>query len=346
MMAALAVVPFKFLNAAEFNHLGLPPPLQVSVDTKYTVALGKRLFFDPALSADGSVACANCHQPNKAFSDGLKTSRGVGGRTGTRNAPSLLNVAYATSLFWDGRRTALEKQTLDPFVNPIEHGLADLADLLRRLESDGSYPGEFADSFGSGRPTITAERVGAALAAYLRSLITGDTPVDRYLYRSDADALSPDARRGLELFRGRARCAECHLIDDQHALLTDGKFHSIGVGMEKIRDRLSDLTLRAVNSPRRLDHSILQDPELSQLGRFLVTHDPRDIGKFKTPSLRNVAMTAPYMHDGSIETLKEAVEREVYYRGLALGRPVVLTAQDQSDLMMFLRSLTTPAIPR
>ncbi|HEX9627797.1 MAG TPA: cytochrome c peroxidase [Acidiferrobacterales bacterium] len=340
----LATLPFKILNAADFNGLGIPPYTDRPVDSRYAearIALGKRLFFDSSLSADGRVSCASCHRPDKAFSDGESLARGAGGKTGTRNTPSLFNVAYATSLFWDGRRTRLEDQVLDPFVNPVEHGLADRGELLGRLTADKSYGRAFADSFGPGSPTITAERIGAALAAYLRSLRAGNTPFDRHVYGADTDALSPEAQRGLGLFRSRAGCAECHLIGKEHALLTDGKFHSIGVGMETIRGRLSELTARAVAAPRPLDHVVLQDPELAQLGRFLVTHDPRDIGKFKTPSLRNVALTAPYMHDGSVATLEEAVEREIYYRGLTSGRPVVLTPDEKRELVSFLRSLTS-----
>jgi len=322
--------------------LGLPPaPHERGTVSHALVSLGKRLFFDLRLSADGSVSCANCHEPDKAFSDGRRVSQGIAGRTGTRNAPSLFNAVFANSLFWDGRRDTLEQQALDPFVNPNEHGLANLDALVEKVRVDEPYRGAFASVFGSAKPSITAKRIGQAIAAYVRSLVAGDSPFDRYLYGGDKNALPPAAVRGLELFRGRAGCAECHVMGAQHALLSDGKFHSLGVGMEKLRGRLAELATRAVNHPKPLDHTVLQDAELAELGRFLVTRDPRDIGKFKTPSLRNVALTAPYMHNGEVATLEEAVERETYYRALTANRPLILSQDEKGDLVEFLRSLTS-----
>jgi cytochrome c peroxidase len=322
--------------------LGLPPaPHERGAASHALVSLGKRLFFDVRLSADGSISCASCHEQDKAFSDGRRVSQGIAGRTGTRNAPSLFNAVFANSLFWDGRRDTLEQQALDPFVNPSEHGLADLDALVEKVRADEPYRGAFGSVFGRAKPSITAKRIGQAIAAYVRSLVAGDSAFDRYLYGDDKNALSPAAVRGLELFRGRAGCAECHVIGKQHALLSDGKYHSLGVGMEKLRGRLAELATRAVSHPKPLDHTILQDAELAELGRFLVTRYPRDIGKFKTPSLRNVAVTAPYMHNGEVATLEEAVERETYYRGLTTNRPLILSQDEKGDLVEFLRSLTS-----
>lgn len=304
--------------------------------------LGKRLFFDARLSADGKTHCASCHQPEKAFSDGIRVSQGTAGRTGTRNAPSLINVAFVSSLFWDGRRDTLEAQALDPFTNPNEHGLVSHDVLVKKVDTDETYRKAFASVFGSGKESaITAKRISQAISAFLRSLVAGGSPVDRYLYGGEKNALTPAATRGLELFRGRAGCAECHVIGVHDALLSDGKFHSLGVGMEDIRARLAVLATRAMQHNAPLDHIVLQDAELAELGRFLVTRDPRDIGKYKTPSLRNVALTAPYMHNGKIATLEEAVEREIYYRGFTTNRPLIVTPSEKEDLVAFLKSLTS-----
>ena len=355
LFAIFFALTFAMTPASRAAEIALPSPLGLpalasshknSGDLRALVTLGKRLFFDSRLSADGGIRCASCHQPDKAFSDGQRVSQGTGGRTGTRNAPSLLNAAFASSLFWDGRRDTLEKQALDPFVNPNEHGLASLDALVAKVRADKTYRDAFASVFGRAKPAITALRIGRAIGAYVRSLLAGDSPFDHHLYGGDKNALPPAAVRGLELFRGRAGCAECHVIGTHHALFSDGKFHSLGVGMEKIRGRLAELATRAANHRGPIDHAILQDVELAELGRFLVTRDPRDIGKFKTPSLRNVALTAPYMHNGEVATLEDAVEREVYYRGLTANRPLILTQNEKEDLVEFLRSLTSEILPQ
>jgi cytochrome c peroxidase len=350
LVAMLLALLFATRTTAQGTEVPLPWPLGLPAppyahknnraEMSALVPLGKRLFFDSRLSADGNIGCASCHQPDKAFSDGQRVSRGAGGRVGTRNAPSLLNAAFASSLFWEGRRDTLEEQALDPFVNPNEHGLANLDELVKKVRADKTYRDAFASAFGRAKPSITAERIGRAIATYVRSLVAGDSPFDRYLYGGNKNALTPAAVRGLELFRGRAGCAECHVIGPDHALFSDGKFHSLGVGMEKIRGRLAELATRAVNHRAPLDHTVLQDTELAELGRFLVTRDPRDIGKFKTPSLRNVALTAPYMHNGEVATLEDTVEREVYYRGLTANRQLIITTDEKRDLVEFLRSLT------
>lgn len=308
--------------------------------------LGKRLFFDARLSADGKTRCSSCHQPEKAFSDGLRVSQGTGGRTGTRNAPSLINVAFASHLFWDGRRDKLEVQALDPFINPNEHGIVSINALVEKIRTDETYRDAFVSAFGQAEAPISPERIRLAIAAYLRTLVAGNSPFDRYLYGGDTNALPPMAVRGLALFRGRAGCAECHIIETRDATFNDGKFHSLGVGMEDIRSRLAELTTRAMRQATSLDHTVLQDKELAELGRFLVTRDPRDIGKFKTPSLRNVALTAPYMHNGGVATLEEAVEREIYYRGLTANRPLIVTPEEREALVAFLRSLTSAPLPQ
>jgi cytochrome c peroxidase len=311
--------------------------------------LGRRLFFDIRLSRDGSISCASCHMPEKAFSDGRRVSRGIGGQDGTRNTPSLLNVAYNLTEFWDGRRPSLEAQALDPLTNPLEHGLRDDAELLDRIRSDPTYIAEFRTAFGVDGTSITSDHVASALASYERTLLAGDSPFDRFVYKHHRTAIDASAERGLAIFRGAAQCSSCHIIGQESALFTDNQFHSVDVGMPRIASRLAALTKRVVetrNAGARIDAAILSDPDIAELGRFVVTFDPADIGKFRTPSLRNVALTAPYMHDGSVPTLEEAVERELYVHTDQSGRPLILTPQEKADLVSFLKSLTSPVAAR
>jgi cytochrome c peroxidase len=331
VIAAIVVVPATASTSAPTRS-----PALVAL-----VALGERLFFDAALSADGRTSCASCHRPEKAFTDGLKTARGANGRVGTRNTPSLLNVASHGELFWDGRQPTLERQALEPFTNSFEHGLRDAEDVLRRIAADGTYPPAFARAYGVEAREVTASHVATALVAYQSTLRTADAPVDRFL-RGDAAALDAEQLRGLELFRGRAQCAACHVVEGAGAIFTDNAFHGIGVENSTWHSRLDKLALEVVVAPAEAKGElIVARADIAALGRFVVTRRAADIGKFKTPSLRNVAVTGPYMHDGSVATLEDAVEREIYYRSHARGVPTVLTPQEKSDLVAFLRALTS-----
>jgi cytochrome c peroxidase len=328
--------------------LGLPPvPIpRDNPQTPEKVALGRALFDDKRLSADGKVSCSTCHQPNRAFTDGRTVAQGARQRAGTRNTPTLINSAYLASLFWDGRRQSLEEQAADPLVNPVEHALGNHDELLATVRADAAYGAGFRAAFGVAPESIGLDHVVKALAAFERTLVAGDSPLDRYRYGGDSTALSAAQLRGLGLFAGRARCAACHTLGKEHALLTDHEFHTIGIGQARVQPRLADRTTRLVRlSPAERDHSITSDPEVAALGRFAVTLKPGDIGRFRTPTLRNVALTAPYMHDGSVPTLAQAVEREVYYRGLEAGRPLVLTPQEKADLVAFLEALTSRGLP-
>jgi cytochrome c peroxidase len=325
--------------------LGLPAPANREAPPPGVPALGRKLFFDARLSADGKVSCATCHQPDSAFSDGRPVSVGVAGSRGTRNTPSVLNAAFHASQFWEGRRGSLEEQVLDPLVNPVEHGLPGREALLELLRNDPDYPEEFQRVFGPDSAGITPGNVAAALAAFVRSLPVGDSPADRYLYGGERAALSEAERRGLELFRGRAQCAGCHVVGERHATFSDDGFHSVGTGLHRIAPKLGSLATRVATMAQEEAQALIsRDPEIAALGRFLVTRDPADIGKFRTPSLRNVALTAPYMHDGSVATLEDAVEGELYYRGHLQGRPLVLTPAEKADLVLFLRSLTSSSL--
>lgn len=221
-LAGAALVP----PAHAAVPLGLPTAKDAA-DPKSTAleALGRQLFSDKRLSSDGSVSCATCHVPERQFTDGRPTARGLAGRTLTRHTPSLSNVRYATSLFWDGRATDLATQVRTPLLGPAEHGLIEeqaVVDIVRR---DGAYTTAFAHLLGVRKAALSIRDVGTALAAYEKTLLSGNSPFDRYLYGHDEKAMTPAAVRGLALFRGRAQCESCHRIGEASALLTDGGFH-------------------------------------------------------------------------------------------------------------------------
>jgi len=271
------------------------------------IDLGRRLFFDPRLSGDGSVACASCHRPDRAFSDSVPRSVGALGRRPPRTTPALINRAYGRSFSWDGAARDLEEQALRPIENPSEMALP-LDGLERRLNADREYRRAFQRVFGR---DPSAEDAASALAGYLRTIRSGNAPFDRFM-AGDGSALVPDARAGFDLFIGRANCAACHLGPN----FTDENFHNTGLA------------------------SLSGDP-----GRFGVTGDLRDLGAFKTPTLREVEHTAPYMHDGSLATLRDVVD--FYDRGghphPALDqeiRPLNLSPAETQALVAFLRSLS------
>jgi cytochrome c peroxidase len=301
--------------------LGLPPvPFPAgNPPTAETIVLGRRLYYDPALSLDNSVSCATCHAPEYGFSDGKSVSNGVQNKTGTRNSPTVLNSAYFEVQFWDGRAPSLEKQAEGPVQNPVEmaHTLKGVED---RLNADPSYRDQFAAAFGSG--PITYEMVAKAIATFERTVISGNSPFDRWKYGHDEHAVNDSAKRGFLVFtaKNKGNCAACHLVGQQTAMFTDNKFHNIGIGVDlgKITDD----------------------------GRYAVTKMDSDRGAFKTPCLRNVALTAPYMHDGSLKTLKDVID---YYIGGGNSNQYLdknvrvldfLTGQERADLQAFLESLT------
>ncbi|MHB8816468.1 MAG: cytochrome-c peroxidase [Steroidobacteraceae bacterium] len=310
----------------------------------YQATLGMRLFFDSHLSGNGKVSCATCHMPARGFTDGRPLAVGINGQHGTRNTPTLWNSAYLNSFFWDGRSRSLAGQAHNPLFDSREQGLRNPQQLLDTLRHDPIYRGAFQRAFGAGASAISVSNVAYALAAYESTLIAGDSPFDRYFYGHDPRAMSAAAIRGLAIFRGRAGCATCHTITTKYALLTDNRFHDEGVGMDQIAAFLAATSVRVVRTPPALlDDLVTSDPRVAALGRFVITKNPRDIGRFRTPTLRNVALTAPYMHDGSVPTLDQAVDFEIYYRGLRSKRPLILTPNERSDLVTFLDSLTSPA---
>lgn len=331
--------------------LGLPRAelAQRPLNTRL-VQLGRKMFSDTRLSANGTVSCATCHIQGQTLADGLTVGKGIDGRLGTRNTPSLLNVRFLKELFWDGRAANLQMQAEAPLTSPAEHGFPDANAVVEAVRRNAGYVQGLLATFNlRSRTEIHLDSITAALAEYERTLVAGDSPFDRYLYRAERGAISAEAVSGLELFRGRAGCVSCHAIQAQSALLTDDGYHDAPGGLSAdVAGRLAELTrkviqLRQTGSPGDLGRAVVSDAGVAALGRFVVTLNPADIGRFKTPTLRNVALTAPYMHDGRTKTLEEAVETELYGRGNAVNRPIVLTAQERKELVAFLNTLTSPA---
>lgn len=300
MMKSLTLI-FTLAMGAETWFLQPPLGLDVYMPvpetnplTRAKVALGRKLFFDKRLSRDGTLACASCHDPQRAFSDGRVVARGINGAEGTRNSPALINRGYGASFFWDGRAPALEQQAMEPILNPKELGLSE-----KELEF---------------RTGLKAAEVTAALASYVRTIRSGDSRFDRYV-AGQSRALNVLEKTGLTLFRGKAGCTICHVGPN----FTDERFHNTGVAW--------------------------RDGRLADEGRFAVSGNERDRGAFKTPTLREIARTAPYMHDGSLATLEEVID---FYSGGGRPnphldpeiRPRNFTAEEKRALIAFLRSLT------
>ncbi|BDV42876.1 cytochrome c551 peroxidase [Geotalea uraniireducens] len=346
---ALAGVPAGTFAAPP---LGLPP-VPIPADNPQSpekISLGKRLFEDKRFSGDGTVSCSNCHDPAKAFADGLPVAEGIRKQHGARNSPTVINAAYYESQFWDGRRPSLEAQSKDPFLNPVEHGLTSHEPILATIRGDKDYPGQFRHAFGVEPAALTIDHVAKAIAAFERTVIAGDSPFDRYLYGGERGAIPASAIRGLDIFRTKGRCQDCHSIGQTTALFTDNKFHNIGAGFSRIAGRylqVASAFRKARQQGKEVDKSVITDRDASELGRFVVTLRPSDLGRFKTSSLRNIAVTGPYMHDGSMKTMEEVVE--FYNKGgeqnpfLDSGiRPLNLTAEEKADLVAFLKTLTSP----
>lgn len=325
--------------------LGLPvlPTVINNPQTAAKIALGKRLFNDVRLSQDGTVSCASCHQQSKAFTDGQKVAVGFKGQQGLRNAPTVVNAAYYQRLFVDGRAASLEEQALGPFLNPIEHGLKSKRQLVKLVAQDTSYKKQFVAAFAS--PTITADNITFAIASFERTLIAGNSAFDRYLFGRDRKALTQSEARGMRLFRRKGNCANCHEISGKDALFMDNRFYNIGVGFDKINPEIEHI-LTALRQGDKLETLNLTEVQHAELGRFNITHVMTDIGQFKTPTLRNIALTAPYMHDGSLETLEDVVEyydkggHKNPYLDAAIF-PLHFTAQEKQDLVAFLKALTS-----
>lgn len=271
------------------------------------IELGKQLYFDPRLSVDDTISCASCHEPSKGWSNGERFATGFKGQKGGRSAPTIINSGYQYFQFWDGRAKMLEGQALGPIENPIEMNMP-LKDLIPKLNKIPGYREQFRKVYGT---DVTSEGIAKAIASFERTVLSGDAPYDRFK-AGDKTALSPAAQRGMKVFFNKANCSACHAGSN----FTDGGFHNIGVGIKA---------------------------DKPDLGRFLETKLDCDRSSFKTPTLREIARTAPYMHDGSLKTLEDVVE---FYSKGGNENPQLdeeifslkkLTVQDKADLIKFLK---------
>lgn len=332
ILTTLIMVGISITTSRAQGPYRLKLPLGLQEETAFTpsdnplttekIDLGRQLYFDTRLSADNTVSCASCHSPQLGFSDGQSVSTGIKGQKGARNAPTTINRLFSKAQFWDGRAATLEEQALGPIQNPIEMGNT-LKGMVATLSQIRGYQEQFAKVFGT---DVTAEGVAKTIASFERTLLCGNSAFDKF-EDGDEKALSPSAQRGLGLFREKANCVRCHVGFN----FTDERYHNIGVGIEK-------------PSP--------------DLGRYSVSRKDQDNWAFKTPTLRNIAASAPYFHDGSAKTLEEVIE--FYNKGGVENpylskeiKPLNLTSQEQADLLAFLKSLScldlkvaVPVLPR
>lgn len=293
--------------------LGLPP-VPVPDDNPMTaakIALGKKLYFDKRLSGDGTISCATCHDPQMAWTEHRATSEGIDGQVGDKNSPTVINSAYAPEQFWDGRAASLEEQAVGPVENPIEMG-HDMHAVVTELSKVAEYEEAFQEVFGT---SVTQDGIAKAIAAYERTVLSGNSPYDQY-QDGDEDALTEAQQRGMKLFQD-VGCATCH----SPPVFSNYGYYNAGIGMDK-------------------------DPPPA--GRKNVTGEDGDLGKFRVPMLREVANTHPYYHDGSVETLEEAVSimadggkdndnLSAIFRGLASQE---ISEKDQQDIVEFLKTLS------
>ncbi len=307
-------------------HIKVPlglPPLVIPADnppTAETVALGRRLYYDSVLSADNTVSCASCHTPQSGFTDRGKVSTGVGGKHGTRHSPTVINSAYNTLQFWDGRAPSLEEQAKGPIANPVEMA-STYPDVVKRLQADPKYVALFKQAWGTDQ--ITIDLVAKSIASFERTVLCGNSAFDRFYYGHDKKALSASAQRGLKLFMDpkKGDCAVCHTIGKKYALFTDNKFHNLGIGADA-------------------------DGNLADLGRFEQTKNDADMGAFKTPTLRNISTRAPYFHDGSFPALRDALGHYIGggNQNAHLDKEIhaldFLSFDERDDILAFLDSLT------
>lgn len=312
-VTVMALAATGFVAALAAEPAGLPPVKHPkdNLPTPEKIALGKQLYFDGRLSADNKVSCASCHDPAKGYSNGEQFATGVEGKKGGRNSPTVINSAYQTFQFWDGRAKSLEDQALGPIQNPIEMNLT-LDAVVAKLNAIEGYKKQFQQVFGT---DVTSEGIAKAIAAYERTVLCGDAPYDRFK-AGDKGALTEPAQRGMKLFFGKANCSACHSGPN----FTDNAFHNIGVPG-------------------------------NDAGREAISKSVGDKGAFKTPTLRDLTKSAPYMHDGSMKTLEEVMahynkggtahdqlDEEIY--------ALKLTPEQLADLVTFLKEgLTSNSYP-
>lgn len=328
--------------------LGLPKwPQGVSWPSDQEIALGRQLFFERRLSFNDTLSCAMCHLEENAFASN-QTARSVGmeGKSLQRNAPSLLNVVYQDLLFHDGHEQRLDWQVWLPLLSPIEMANPSIGVVMSRLKGTNGYVEAFERVYPD--EGLTPNTLGKAIAAFERSLVSGSSRFDRYYFGDEKNALNEREIAGLKLFTGKAGCSVCHTLDAESALFSDLEFHNTGIGYKAMFSTPESYTVElaqgvSISVPSR-EVEEYSDPPINDIGRFAVTHDPDDRWSYKTPTLRDVSKTAPYMHDGSLSTLKDVVE---YYNGggyPAEGlssriKPLGLQGSEVEALVLFLKTL-------
>ncbi len=304
--------------------------------------LGDKLFDDKRLSIDDTVACNTCHSPRTGFTTRTETSEGVKSQFGKRNAPTVLNAMFFSTQFWDGRAKTLEDQAKLPILNPIEMGQPNPEAVVAKLSAIPEYVEAFRDVFGH---PVNWEDMSRAIAAFERTRLSSEAPIDRFL-RGDDNALTPAQRRGWSLFNGKARCNTCHAFNPTLPLGSDDHFHNIGIAAHNQDfDELVSEAETVSRSTEDIDRLALET-NASELGRFLVTRNKSDIGAFKTPHLRDVVLSAPYMHDGSLPTLWDVVD---HYNKGGEANPYLdggiqrlgLTEEEIDDLVAVLDAFTS-----
>lgn len=344
--------PADLLDLMHNPPLGLPAIKQpaYNIATEEKLNLGKQLFFDRRLSFNGTISCATCHIPEQGFTNNeIRTPIGFQGRSVKRNSPTMFNVAYLSRLFHDGREFTLEQLTWSPILAHNEMANPSMGYVIHKIRSTDDYADQFEQAFeGQG---LTIETLVKALAVYQRSLVSGNSRFDRWYYGKDSSQFSEQEKLGFELFTGKGSCSACHTINDEYALFTDNSLHNTGMGYQESMG-VSDPFQRIQLAPgvfaeigiERIE-SVRQKPKENDLGLYEVTQDPNDSWKFRTPTLRNIALTAPYMHNGKFLLLRDVVE--FYNRGgvendllSPLIRPLDLTEEEIDALVVFLKTLT------
>lgn len=327
------------------------PPVPVPADNPLTPAkaeLGRKLFMDRRLSHNDTISCAMCHVPEQGFtSNEVATAIGIEGRSHRRNSPTVLNAAFMTRLFHDGRETTLENQVWGPLLTQNEMANPSIGYVVEKIKALPDYAGLFEKAFGGRGPAV--DTIGQAIASYERTLTSGDARFDRWYFGRDEEALTAEERTGFGLFAGKGGCSACHLVGEKSALFTDNAFHNTGIGWARsmgqraaYRVQLAPGVFTEVDAGTA---DAMGESPPNDVGRFEVTADPADRWAYRTPTLRNVALTAPYMHDGSLSTLEDVVD--FYDRGGidnplkdARIRPLGLSAAEKRALAAFLRTLT------
>ena len=346
----IKALPFYAIQKEKFSDTSLGLPRRNIEQKESPMAnLGGELFFDRRLSINNTISCAMCHIPAQGFtSNELGTSVGFEGRTVRRNAPTLLNVGYLKKLFHDSRENSLEQQVWSPLLSANEMANPSIGFVVSKLKDLPGYRQKFEKIFAQG---ITMNTIGLALSAYERRLIAGGSDFDYYYYLGQKEALKSSARRGLSLFKGKAKCVLCHTIADDYALFSDEAEHNTGIGYAaSMYPKESNRTIN-IGSDFILEFdlsavSASTERKFNDLGRYEITLDPDDRWRYRTPSLRNVALTAPYMHDGSIQSLEEVID---FYEVGGVPNPLIdpllqpleLSDGEKEDLVAFLRSLTS-----